>query len=236
MAGLEKEAMADASVARDARPPGARLPGARVPGARGAAGTALVIGIASVIVLALTVPHGGASAADLLDTNVRAAVVALAPLLGALNTLGQLPFWGALVVAEAAIVFAVLRRRELAIEMVAVSAAAEAISAVVRLVVDRPRPELAQATDLLITAGFPSGHVARAVVFAATTLLVIPWLQRHRGAWLVLAVALVALVAVARVSVSAHYSSDVLGGALLGAAVVAAWSLVTRLRRAEAGA
>ena len=196
--------------------------------------SALGLGIASIIVLALTVPHGGPSAADLLDPNLRAMTLVLAPLLDALNTLGQLPFWGVLVLIEAALV--VRRRRELAFELAIASGAAEAISSVVRLVVDRPRPELAHATDLLISAGFPSGHVARAVVFAATTLVVMPWLQYHRGAWLVGALLLVGLMAVARVSVSAHYSSDVLGGALLGAAVVAGWSLVTRLRRPEAAA
>jgi undecaprenyl-diphosphatase len=201
-------------------------------GSRTAALTAIGLGALSVLVLAFTVPHGGPSAADLLDSNVRALVGTLAPLLAILNTLGQLPYWAALVLVEAA--WAFRRRRELAVELVIVSAAAEAISSVVRLVVDRPRPQLAQATDLLISAGFPSGHVARAVVFAATTLVVVPWLQHHRGSWLLAAVALVALMAVARVSASAHYSSDVLGGALLGAAIVGGWSLLTRLRRSEA--
>ena len=201
-------------------------------GSRNAALLAVGIGALSVLILALAVPHGGPSAADLLDPDLRAAVAVLASVSGALNTLGQLPFWGALVLVEAAWVFR--RRRELALEIVVASAAAEAVSALVRLVVDRPRPALAQATDLLISAGFPSGHVARAVVFAATTLLVVPLLQRHRGAWLVAAIVLVGLMAVARVSVSAHYSSDVLGGALLGAAIVGAWSIVTRLRRSAA--
>lgn len=198
-------------------------------GSRSVALTALLAGVVAVLALALSVPHGGPSPVDLLDPDLRAATVLLAPIAGALNTLGQLPFWGALVLVEAAVV---LRRgrRELAVEVVAVSAAAEGISALARLLVDRPRPELAQATDLLIAAGFPSGHVARAVVFAATTLVVVPWLQRHRGAWILGALALVVLMAVARVSVSAHYSSDVAGGAVLGAAVVAGWSLLTRLR------
>ena len=201
-------------------------------GSRSAALAAVGFGVVAVIVLALTVPRGGPSAIDLLDPGLRAATLALAPVFAALNTLGQLPPWAALVLLEAAVVFR--RRRELAVELVVVSAAAEAVSAAVRLVIDRPRPELAQATDLLISAGFPSGHVARAVVFAATTLVVLPWLGRHRGAWLIGGIALVVLMAVARVSASAHYASDVLGGVLLGAAVVGAWSLVTRVRRSEA--
>ena len=201
-------------------------------GSRNVALAAVVVGVLGVLALALTLPHVGPSSADLLDPDFRAGTVALAPIFTALNTLGQLPPWAILVVVEAAIVFR--RRRELAVELVLVSAAAEGISSLVRLLVDRPRPELAQATDLLISAGFPSGHVARAVVFAATMLVVLPWLQRHRGAWLLGGIALVALTAFARVSAAAHYSSDVLGGVLLGGAVVAAWALVTRLRRSEA--
>lgn len=193
----------------------------------------VAIGVIGVLVLAVNVPHGGAWTADLLDPSIRAATQALAPVADSLNALGQLPIWAVLVLAEAAIV--IRRRRWLAAEVVLVSAAAEGLSAVVRLVVDRPRPELAHATDLLITAGFPSGHVARAVVFAATTLVVVPWLQRHRGPWLAGAIALCALMADGRIAASAHYSSDVLGGTLLGAAVVAGWSVVTRLRRFEAG-
>ena len=197
-----------------------------------AAGAAAVLGFGAVLVLALTV-HPGATAADLLDPGIRAATAWLDPVAAALNLLGQLPFWAALVLLQVALV---RRRGWLALEVLAVSAAAEAVSAVVRLVVDRPRPELAHATDMVIAAGFPSGHVARAVVFAATTLVVVPWLQRHRGAWLVLAIALVALMADARLLVSAHYASDTLGGVLLGAAVVGVWSKLTRLRRPEAAA
>jgi membrane-associated phospholipid phosphatase len=205
---------------------------ASIAGSRPGAATAAMLGLCAALALALTV-HPGATAVDLLDPGIRAASAWLDPLAAALNLLGQLPFWAALVALQAVLV---RRRPWLAAELLAVSAAAEGLSAVVRLVVDRPRPELAHATDLVIAAGFPSGHVARAVVFAATTLVVVPWLQRHRGAWLVLGIALVALMADARLLASAHYASDTLGGALLGAAVVGAWSLLTRLRRPEAAA
>ena len=205
---------------------------ASLAGSRRAAATATIAWLGAVLVLALTV-HPGATAADQLDPAIRAGSAWLDPVAAALNLLGQLPFWAALVVLQAVLV---RRRPWLALELVAVSAAAEGLSSVVRLVVDRPRPELAHATDLVIAAGFPSGHVARAVVFAATTLVVVPWLQRHRGAWLVLGIGLVALMADARLLASAHYASDTLGGALLGAAVVGVWSLVTRLRRAGAAA
>jgi membrane-associated phospholipid phosphatase len=205
---------------------------AALAGSRQAAATAAIVALGAVVMLALSI-HPGATAADMLDARIRAASAWLDPVAAALNVLGQLPFWAALVAIQGVLA---RRRPWLAVELLAVSAAAEGLSAVVRLVVDRPRPELAHATDLVIAAGFPSGHVARAVVFAATTLVVVPWLQRHRGAWLVFGIALVALMADARLLASAHYASDTLGGALLGAAVVGVWSLVTRLRRLGAGA
>ena len=192
---------------------------------------AAIVAFGAVLALALGLPKGP-SAIDVLDPRIRLATAGLDPVAGALNLLGQLPFWAALVALQAALV---RRRPWLAAEILVVSAAAEAISAAIRLAVDRPRPELAHATDLLIAAGFPSGHVARAVVFAATTLVVLPWLPRHRAAWLIGGLVLVALMADSRLLVSAHYASDTLGGALLGAGVVGAWSVVTRLRRPGAG-
>jgi membrane-associated phospholipid phosphatase len=192
---------------------------------------AAIVAFGAVIALALALPRGP-SAVDVLDPRFRLATAVMDPVAVALNLLGQLPFWAALVALQAVLV---RRRPWLAAEIVVVSSAAEAISAAVRLVVDRPRPELAHATDLLIAAGFPSGHVARAVVFGATILVVLPWLQRHRGAWLTGGLVLTALMADSRLLASAHYASDTLGGALLGAGVVGTWSFVTRLRRLEAG-
>lgn len=60
-----------------------------------------------------------------------------------------------------------------------------------------------------ITSSFPSGHATAA--FAAATLLA----GRRRGRWFALAAA----VAASRVYVRMHHASDVVGGALLGAAL-----------------
>jgi undecaprenyl-diphosphatase len=59
---------------------------------------------------------------------------------------------------------------------------------------------------------FPSGHAARMMMLAILSLLLGPW-------WLcALLLAWAPLVALARVAMGVHYLSDVLGGAVLGAA------------------
>jgi membrane-associated phospholipid phosphatase len=68
--------------------------------------------------------------------------------------------------------------------------------------------------------------VTRTVVFVAGLLFAVPWLARRRRAWIALGIAATGLMALSRIEVSAHYMSDTLGGVLLGASVVAAWSLV----------
>jgi undecaprenyl-diphosphatase len=71
-------------------------------------------------------------------------------------------------------------------------------------------------------ASFPSGHATTA--FALATLLSI-WYPRWMGGFLALA----ALVGWSRVVLGSHFPSDVLGGAILGCAVVLGLSRVWKL-------
>ncbi|HYR06471.1 MAG TPA: phosphatase PAP2 family protein [Longimicrobium sp.] len=85
-------------------------------------------------------------------------------------------------------------------------------------------------------SSFPSGHVVQAVV--AFGILAHLWASttRSRGeallAWSI-AAAGVAAVVIARLRLGAHWPTDILAGAVLGAAWLAV--LVVALRRAEAG-
>jgi undecaprenyl-diphosphatase len=84
----------------------------------------------------------------------------------------------------------------------------------------RPRPFAAHpgAVTTLVARStdpsFPSDHAAAAVAIAVVLLLA----HRRTGA---IVLALAALVCIARVYVGAHYPGDVLGGAVVGAAVAA---------------
>lgn len=81
----------------------------------------------------------------------------------------------------------------------------------------RPRPYEAHPGIMLFAApldhfSFPSGHTLHAVAFTLVAVAYYPWL-----AWL--AVPFTLVVAASRVMLGLHYPSDVLAGALMGAAV-----------------
>ncbi|CAM5341138.1 Phosphatase PAP2 family protein OS=Streptomyces rochei OX=1928 GN=G3I25_00380 PE=4 SV=1 [Streptomyces rochei] len=100
--------------------------------------------------------------------------------------------------------------------------------------VDRARPVWPDPVDSAHFAAFPSGHAMTATFVCG--LLV--WLVHHYGAAdgvrraaLAAAVVSVAGVGVTRVWLGVHWATDVLGGWLLGALVVALAALVHRCRR-----
>ncbi|HUQ44371.1 MAG TPA: phosphatase PAP2 family protein [Candidatus Limnocylindria bacterium] len=193
------------------------------PARRMVAWTGLIVAAAAFLVAALWVPDGP-SEADLLDPVLREAIPGwLGAGLDALNLLGGLPAWIALVVLAAALVWS---SRRLVAAVIGSSILIEALTTVVRIAVDRPRPPLGVNTELIVAAGFPSGHVARSVVFMAAVLVVLPWARRHRPTWLAISILVVGLMCLARIHAAAHYASDTLAGVLVAAALVAAWSLL----------
>lgn len=79
-------------------------------------------------------------------------------------------------------------------------------------------------------ASYPSGHVARAAVFAIVMALVVS--ERFpRGCYLVLLYP--ALMAVSRIYLMEHYPSDVVASGVLGALLAGALARKTRLRPAS---
>jgi undecaprenyl-diphosphatase len=98
----------------------------------------------------------------------------------------------------------------------------------VKLLVARPRP--AQTLVEGVVYSYPSGHVLEALsIFGIIGLLI--WRSRSPrwvriGVNVVFAV-LVVIVGIARVSLAAHYPSDVLGGAIAGIAVLATFAWLT---------
>lgn len=95
--------------------------------------------------------------------------------------------------------------------------------------VGRARPVWPDPVDSAHYAAFPSGHAMTATVVCGLLL----WLLRHGGvagrpwgAAVALAVLSVAGVGVTRVWLGVHWPSDVLGGWLLGATVVAGAAIV----------
>ncbi|MGW3956103.1 phosphatase PAP2 family protein [Streptomyces sp. NPDC004752] len=134
-------------------------------------------------------------------------------------------------VCMAAAGWLVWRRRAwwTALWLTSVCALGTALQQALKAAVGRPRPVWPDPVDSARYAAFPSGHAMTATVVCGLLL----WLLRHLGAGRVLWRTAVAAAAVCvlgagltRVWLGVHWLSDVLGGWLLGALVVALATLV----------
>ncbi|MCW8096750.1 phosphatase PAP2 family protein [Streptomyces tauricus] len=121
----------------------------------------------------------------------------------------------------------------LAVWLTATCLLAGLLSQGIKAAVDRERPVWADPVDSAHFAAFPSGHAMTAAVACGLLL----WVMRLYGAgrvlWrIALAVAVVSVVGVGftRIWLGVHWSSDVLGGWLLGALAVAL-AMVSYARR-----
>lgn len=134
----------------------------------------------------------------------------------AINSFGNLPVWTVLIALLATV--ALVARAIYAAAFVALSFASDLAAFVIKLLVERQRPETA-AEELLLgfdSFAFPSGHVVRAAALVA----VLAWLAAPKRARLPVAVAggiLAGLVmGYARVALNVHWPTDAIGGILLG--------------------
>ncbi|MEH3090154.1 MAG: phosphatase PAP2 family protein [Microbacterium arborescens] len=109
-----------------------------------------------------------------------------------------------------AVVLVLVRRPWAAGYFLVASAGSALVVQLVKNLVDRARPE-----DILVTTdagSYPSGHTANAATIAVIALIVFP------RVWVVVAgIAWTLLMALSRTVVHAHWASDTLGGALIGA-------------------
>lgn len=124
-----------------------------------------------------------------------------------------------------------------AIALIVAYAVTDATVAVVKLAVERPRPE-ANLTD----AGgfsFPSGHSAMSMAVYGCLAFALARACRGfpRVACALAGAALVVAIGLSRIYLGVHYPSDVLAGWVTGAAIVTAtWLLAGRLRAREPAA
>ncbi|KUL43319.1 hypothetical protein ADL28_43870 [Streptomyces violaceusniger] len=115
------------------------------------------------------------------------------------------------------------RERRLALWVTVTAAVGTALQQAVKAAVDRGRPRWPDPVDSAHYAAFPSGHALTATVAFGLLL----WLMTLHGAparWLRLMIAVAAVsvlgVGFTRLYLGVHWPSDVLGGWLLGAALV----------------
>jgi membrane-associated phospholipid phosphatase len=146
-----------------------------------------------------------------------------------LVTLAGNAFVLALVVLAAAIALLRSRRFGAAVLVVSVAVGIEIVNPLMKLVFQRPRPELAFVH--LDTYSFPSGHAAGAAAIYFTLAALVG--RRLHGWDRVLmgvgTAVLVLAIGFSRLYLGAHYLSDVLAGLALGTAWAAAWMLAFEL-------
>jgi undecaprenyl-diphosphatase len=196
----------------------------------------LLLGFALTAVMATA---GGLAGVQRVDDEFRELMVSLRwqPLVTVSDVLsvvfGTVVLWP---VRVAVTVVIALRRHWLALSAwVSTVILSELAIGPVKALLDRPRPP----GSLIATSGasYPSGH---AIASAVTAIGVVMALTsgRRRLHWMVAAVCIATAVALSRTYLSAHWLSDVIGGALLGAgfalAVPEAFEVVRDRRRAAA--
>lgn len=107
---------------------------------------------------------------------------------------------------------------------VAAIATTDAIVWISKALYDRPRPPDA----LVSTTGhsFPSAHAATAAVVAMGLVLVFVTISENRWHWFAAAAGWATLMAASRVYLRAHWFTDVVAGAAVGAAVAITFALL----------
>ncbi|RGC70920.1 phosphatidylglycerophosphatase B [Micromonospora sp. MW-13] len=148
---------------------------------------------------------------------------------------------GPLRVAVLAVVVWLYYRRALRLAWWAVTTMAVGglLGALLKLLVGRDRPDLLDPVARAAGYSFPSGHALNATLAAGVLLLIfLPYARKRPAArWALWAAAVVVagLTGVSRVALGVHWTSDVIGGWLLGAATVAATTAAFRTWRARTG-
>jgi membrane-associated phospholipid phosphatase len=97
----------------------------------------------------------------------------------------------------------------------------ELLIGTMKAAIDRPRPP----DSLIATSGssFPSGHAVATAVTAVGLVLVLAPPGPRRWRWEVNAVVLTSVMALSRVYLRAHWLTDTVAGALLGAGLALGW-------------
>jgi undecaprenyl-diphosphatase len=121
--------------------------------------------------------------------------------------------------------------------LIATTLGGAAMSTVVKVLVDRPRPAVDHPIITALGKSFPSGHaLSSTVVYGAVLLTFLPVLAgRVRHVAVGLTIVVVLAIGSSRVLLGVHFLSDVAGGYVLGLAWLATATAVFEIWRVERG-
>ncbi len=186
----------------------------------------LLVSAACFVTLAVAALLAGVLPADV---AVREALLAAAtpPVVAAVRIANWGGDWRLLLPATIALVLVFPRARRHWWLWLGLMVIAPLLEGMAKILIGRPRPEA-------LSMGFPSGHATAAAAFFGAVIYLAGSLPSRPACRTVrlLALAAVALVAVARVILRAHWPSDVLGGIALGLGLAAVAALVDARPRA----
>lgn len=183
----------------------------------------LIVAAACFALLALTAALIGTPPGD---GAIRETLLAIAtpPVVEAMRAINWAGSWRVLLPGTLLLLVAFPRARGRWYLWIGLMIVAPATEGILKVVVGRPRPEEA-------SMGFPSGHAtAAAAFFGALVYLAGPLPARARAVVRAAAIAVIVLVALARVMLRAHWPSDVVGGIALGLAFASGAALLAERR------
>jgi undecaprenyl-diphosphatase len=154
----------------------------------------------------------------------------------ALTFLGSVPAIIAVVALVAA--WAMLRgARSLAGVLVAVASVAEGLNVLLKLLFQRPRPDIVSKILVPDSYSFPSGHaMVSTAVYGMVAVTIARLAPRLRRPLYTITPVVVLLIGVSRVFLGVHWPTDVLAGFAAGGLVLAAVDLALwRARRSSSG-
>lgn len=177
----------------------------------------VLVGVGTL--LGIPLADGGAPAFDA-ELSARATAApgtAAAVVAGVLSDVGHL-LWVSLVAALVALIARWRSGRwDVALLLAAVLGGATVITGLIKMFVDRTRPD--GATIDTLSAAFPSGHTVRAAAVLGLVAWIIRFWSDHpltRAAVLPLGAVVIAANGVARIVLGVHWPTDVLVGLAIG--------------------
>ncbi|ROS57775.1 phosphatase PAP2 family protein [Frigoribacterium sp. PhB24] len=185
-------------------------------------------GVAGVVVAGLLITSGAGSVGevdlDFVQHASRAHVPALDEAALLVDRMLGPQLGAALVLLLVVAVWVVNRRAAAALTVLGIATGPWAAAELVKLVVQRDRPDPGLLVDPLIVEphsfSFPSGHTALATGLALALVLLV-WGRRWTPVVVGASALAVAVVGLSRVWVGVHYPSDTLASVVLGCSVVA---------------